>query len=56
MGGLLWRAGGARIPHEGSMFAFFKRRKLRRREILRAQAFPAEWRLTLVNKFPPDKR
>src|SRR5436190_22199903 len=34
------------------MFAFFKRPKLRRRETLRAQPFPAEWRQTLVNRFP----
>ena len=34
------------------MFAFFKRRKLRRRETLRAQPFPAEGRQTIVNNFP----
>ena len=34
------------------MFAFFKSRKLRRRETLRAQPFPTAWRQTLVNRFP----
>ena len=33
------------------MFAFFKRRKLRRRETLRARPFPAEWRQTVVDNF-----
>src|SRR5262249_39528687 len=34
------------------MFGFLKRRKLHRRESLRAQRFSAEWRQTLVKRFP----
>jgi Mlc titration factor MtfA (ptsG expression regulator) len=34
------------------MFGFFKRRRQRRREAIRARPFPAGWREALVRKFP----